>query len=90
MVEVHTPGRQVDPLRLGQQHARVVVVAQHPADRRGDVARRQAGRGHLIQQRLEDVVIVAVDQRHSHRRAPERLGGKQPAEAAADDHDVWG
>ena len=66
------------------------LAAQHPADRRGDVARRQAGRGHLIQQRLEDVVVVAVDQRHAHRRAPERLGGNQPAEAAADDHDMRG
>ena len=76
VVEVHAPGRKVYFLRFGQQHTRVVVVAQYPANGRGDVARRQAGRCHLIQQRLKDVVVVAVDQRHAHRRAPQRLGGE--------------
>ena len=63
-------------------------MAKHPADRRRDIAGRQRGRGHLIQQRLEQVVIVAVDERDADRRTRERARGVQAAETAAEDDDV--
>ena len=47
----------------------------------GDKAR---GR-HLIEQRLEQMIIVAVDQRDIDGGAGKRLGGRKPAEAGADD-----
>jgi hypothetical protein len=31
------------------------------------------------------MVVDAIDDDHVHRRPPERLGGEQPTEAAADD-----
>ena len=63
-------------------------MPQDPADRRRDVAGRQRRRRHLIEQRLEQVVVVAVEERDAHRRTLQRLRGREPAEAAADDHDV--
>ena len=42
---------------------RCSLLAQQPADRRRDVARRQRRRRDLIEQRLEDVVVGAIDDR---------------------------
>ena len=47
----------------------VLLAAQDPADRRRDVARRQRRGRDLIQQRLEQVVVVAIEQRDADRRA---------------------
>ena len=73
---------------FGEQHAHVLLMTEDPADRRRDVARRQRRGGHLIQQRLEEMVVVPIDERHPHRRGGERARGIQPAEAAANDHDM--
>ena len=43
--------------------------------------------GHLVEQRLEQVVVAAVDQRDVDRLAAEEAGREEPAEAAADDDD---
>ena len=50
-----------------------------------DVGRRERRRRDLIEQRLEDVVVRAIDQRDVHRRTLERARRVQSAEAAADD-----
>ncbi len=41
----------------------------------------------LVQQRLEEVVVVPVDQGDVDGRHRQRLGGEEAAEAAADDDD---
>ena len=64
---------------LAEQHADVARAAEHPADRRGDVARRQRRRRHLIEQRLKDVVIAPVEQRD----AASRVFAKHPARRQA-------
>ena len=79
--------RRIDVLDVGEQHAQARLLAQDPADRRGDVARRQPGRRHLIQQRLKDVMVVAIDDRHlagDVAEAPRR--GEPGKPAANDDH----
>ena len=59
------------------------------ADRRRDLRRAEARHRHLVEQRLEQMVVAAVDQRHlDAAHAAEPLGGVQPGEAAADDHDL--
>src|SRR5262249_35050663 len=40
----------------------------------------------LVEQRLEQVVVVAVDDQQLRGRAAQLLGGKEPTKAAADDH----
>ena len=54
----------------------------------GDLARRQRAGRHLVGERLEEVEVAAVDQRHLDRRAAQLQRRLQPAEAAADDHDT--
>ncbi len=72
---------------FAEQHVGVEMLAEQPADRRRDVARRQPGGGHLIEQRLEQVIVVAVDQRHSHAGRCQARGTCESAEPCADDDD---
>ncbi len=79
--------RKIDAGHLGQHDARVGLGAQDGAHRLGDVRRGERGGGDLVKQWLEQVVVVAVDDQHLGRRAAQRLGSKEPAEAAADNND---
>ena len=56
-----------------------------------DLARREGARGHLVEQRLEQVEVAPVDERDRHGSvAGEVLRGVQAGEPAPDDHDVVG
>ena len=54
----------------------------------GDVGRVQGRGGDLVEQRLEQVMIRAVDDRQADVGPPQRLRRGQAAEAAAEDHDA--
>ena len=88
-VRLHDAALDVDAVDLRHQHRRVRVLAQQPPNRRRDVARRQHGRRHLIEQRLEEMVVRAVEQRDVDvRRCCSPRAASEPREAAADDHDA--
>ncbi len=74
------------PVTSASLDADVAVLPDHVADRRGDLARRQHAGRHLVEQRLEQVVVAPVDQRHVDRHVPEQPRGEEAAEAPADDH----
>jgi hypothetical protein len=79
----------VDPDCLAEQHRGVPLAPQHRAQRLGDLARRQRTRGDLVQQRLEEVVVLAVDERQVDTLVPPETARRvQPREAAADDQDA--
>ena len=78
----------IDARGVRQQHPDVPDAAQDPSDRRGDIAGRQRRRCDLIEQRLEDVMVAAIDQRDANVRVAKSAGSGQAAKAAADDHDV--
>src|SRR3970282_2999065 len=46
------------------------------------------GAGDLVEQRSDQVVVVAVDQQHVHRPAGETLRALETGEAGADDDDL--
>ena len=82
----HAAAVRIDAGHLGHDALDVLVLLEHAAQGRGDLSLGQdAGRA-LVKQRLEQVVGRPVDEGHRHRGAPQRAGGEQPAEAAADDH----
>ncbi len=76
----------IDALGLRHQHPGVLLPPEDLTDRRPDVDGAEAGRGHLVEQGLEKMVVVAVDQGDSDRRPRQRLGGVEPGEASAQDH----
>ena len=63
-----------------EQHLDVPLPPQDPADRRGDVARRQRRRRDLIQQRLEHMVVASIDERDLRPAPPQRPRRIQTAE----------
>ena len=67
----------------------VLRLAEHVPQRRRDLAGREDAGGHLVQQRLEEMVVPAVEQRHLDRAdVTEEAARGQPAEAAAHDDDA--
>jgi hypothetical protein len=84
----HLAGAGVDAQDVAQQHGDVRGSAQDVPQRRRDVGGGEAGRGHLVQQRLEDVMVPAIEQRDEDGPAGQGLGGGQAAKATTDDHDV--
>ena len=81
---------RIDRANVGEEDFDVLLLSQHPADRRCDVARRQRRGGHLIQQRLKQMVVVAIEQRRANIRACERARCVQSAETTTDDDDARG
>ena len=81
---------QIEVARLGQQHTGVLLPFQHGAKRCRDVCRREPPRGHLVEQRLEEVKVPSVDERDIDRHATQAPRNTQPGETAANDHDaMW-
>ena len=78
----------VDAGDFRHQHGGIALVAQDGADRPGDLGGRERRGRHLIEQRLEAVMVLPVDHRDVDRDAGERRGGREAAEAGADDDDV--
>ena len=72
------PRRDRSTLRhVAQQHAHVARRAAESSGSARRSPRATARRRHLVQQRLKDVVVVAIDQRDPHRLAAQDLGGAQ-------------
>ncbi len=81
----HLPSNHVDADHLIHQDFSVVVMAQDGADGLGDVGRRQHRERHLIEKRLKEVMIAAVDQGHVDGQVREALGRVEAGKASADD-----
>ena len=64
------------------------LTPQNPPNRRGDVARRQRCHRHLIEQRLEDVMVAAIDDGQLDASVAQGAGGIEAAESTADDDDM--
>ena len=77
---------EVDPLHVGHPEARVRQPAQDRAHRVAHVLRGQPRRRHLVQQRQEGVVVLAIDDQHVDGGVAQTAGHREPAEARAD-HD---
>ena len=58
------------------------------SDRRAAIARGQQTGGHLVEQRLEQVVVHPIHHRHLHIRLSQPLRGCEAREAASDDYDA--
>jgi|HubBroStandDraft_4_1064222.scaffolds.fasta_scaffold23502_4 hypothetical protein len=80
---------EVDAHQLGADHVDIARPAHDRADWTCDGGWIEEPGRHLVQERLEQVVIVAVDERDTDVDVAQRPGGGETAEPGADDHDVW-
>ena len=88
---VTRPPLQVEAVDLGELDLDVPVAVKHPAQRRCDLALGEDPGRHLVEQRLEEVVVDAVHQGDL-GPAP-RLSvarSEQAAETSPHDHDSMG
>src|SRR5712671_2010185 len=81
--------RQIDARHLDHPKVEVLLTAQNGAGRFRDLLGLEARGRDLIEQRLEEVVVVAIDEHDLDRRAAQRPGGVQPPESRTDDDDRW-
>ena len=77
--------RRVERAHLVPEHGDVLLRPQDLPQRRRDVGRGECGGRDLVEERLEQVMVAAVDQDHVDVSPREGAHRPQPAEAAADD-----
>ena len=78
---------EVESGHLAEHDGDVLVLLENVPGRRGDVAGREDPRRHLVQQRLEEVMVRPVDERHLDRRPAQELRSEEPSEPRSDDDD---
>ena len=88
VVEPHDLRLAVDVDDLAEYDVDVQLLGHDRADRLGDVGRSEAGSGDLVEQRLEEMVVAAVDQRQPNVGVCQPSRRSDPTEAATDDHHV--
>src|SRR5262249_47726366 len=67
----------------------VLVAVQQVADGKGHFRGRQLGRRHLVEQRLEGLVVVVAEERDADVRVAQLFERADAAETGAEDDDVW-
>jgi hypothetical protein len=91
-LELGEPDRaciEVDPDHAALVDRRVLLPREQVAQGVADGGRLQQAGRELVQQRLEGVVVVAIDEHDLGVGAPELLCGADPGEPAAEDEDAW-
>ena len=86
--EEHFLLREVETDRLVEQHGDVGTVGQDGADGLRDIRGGQRAGGHLIEQRLEQMMVGPVNDRDARIGMPKMLAERQAAEARAEHDDV--
>jgi hypothetical protein len=87
-VDPDAPAVEVEAGDLAQDDADIPVALEDPAQRRGDLARRERAGRDLVHERLEEREVAPVDQRDVDRRPAQLPDGLHAAEPAADDDHV--
>ncbi len=73
---------------VGEEDGRVALPPQDVAQGRRDVRRGEPGRGHLVEERLEDVMVVVIDEGDADGGAAEGSRRGEAGETPAHDDDV--
>ena len=85
-LDLHRPALEIELAHLAEQDPDVPAPLEDGAQRIRDLLGRERPGGHLVGERLEEMEVAPIDQRHLDRHAGELLDGLQAAEPAAD-HD---
>jgi len=95
-VVIHRTSTGVEPFRceidarhLHHPKVEVLLTAQNGARRFRDLLGLEARGRDLVEQRLKEVVVVAIDEHDLHGGATQRPGGPQAAEPRAYDDDYF-
>ena len=75
-VEMNEPIVDIEAADIAQQHFAVRLPLENRPQRRGDICRRQPAGRHLVQQRLKQMKIAAIDER-DYVRVPAAAPGRR-------------
>ncbi len=78
---------QIETGDRGHTHGHIGLATNDPPHRVGDVVGMEARRRHLVQERLERVVVAGIDEGDGDPAIGQTSGHPQPAEPGADHHD---
>ena len=81
----HGPGRRIDGRHVRHRHLHAVTLGEHRSQRPRDIRGLHLCRCHLVEQRLELVVVVTVDQPDGHAVLRQPLGARDAGESGAHD-----
>ena len=84
----HDAAIEIEPGHLRELDSDVVVPAQALAERYCNLTFGKNARRDVIQQRLEQMVVAAIEQHDVDRLSAEEAARGQPAEATAHDDDA--
>jgi hypothetical protein len=88
-VEPDQFGRCVDARDLAQQRRDFLAFVHQLPDGPGDLGGTERRRRHLVKERLEQMVVPAVNQRDVRVDALQFLDGGEPTKSPTDDDDLW-
>ncbi len=88
-IEPDQPCGRVDTGHLAQQRGNFLTPVHELPDGPGDLRGTERRRRHLVQERLEQMMVAAVDERDVGVDALQLLDGGQSAKAPTDDDDFW-
>ena len=80
---------EIDGADFHHPEVEVLLAAQNGAHRLRDLVGLEPCGRDLIQERLEEMVVVAIEQNDLNGSAAHRAGGTQAAEPRAHNHDSW-
>ena len=78
---------EVKARHLAELYRQVLLTVEDVTRRRGDLPFGEDPGGNLVEQRLEEVVVRAVDQSHVHGRVPQEARREETTKAGPDDDD---
>jgi hypothetical protein len=87
LAQDHLVAQGIDAGHLREHDRRVALPSQDAADRRSDVGRRKTGGRDLIEKRLEEVIVVPVDDGHIRIDPRQSFCRLKATEAGAQDND---
>src|SRR4051812_39501846 len=88
-LELHDAIVDIERLHVAQQNVAIWLPCDNRAQWRRDIRRRKPACCNLVQQRLKQMKVAAINKSNLHCRAPQSAGSIQSAESAADDDDAW-
>ena len=87
--EVHLPRIQIDAGHFIHQGGDVFLRGQNTPQRLRDFRHGQTRGGHLIEQRLEEMMVPAVDQSHPETLVGQLLGAGQASETTTKNENMF-
>ena len=85
----HDSRSRIDRSHFAKNDLGVLLIAEQPAAWRRDVTWSQCRGGDLIEQRLKDVMVRSIDERHVGIGVLEGASRVQSPETTTDNYDFW-